>query len=106
MPKRSRKRHQNVDVVGDSADRNDIDFEVFANADHVSPKVFLTIAGNDFGSILGAENNVYEDVRIGMSHLECRPSGTRILISTHPGPCPGLSHVVPPALASWLRGFV
>ena len=62
MSNDSRKRNQHVDVVRDSADRNDIDFEAFANADHISPQVFLTLTRNCFGAIFGAENDVNEDV--------------------------------------------
>ena len=100
MSNGSWKRDQHVDVVRDSADRNDVDFDVLANADHVSPEVFLAIARNDLGSIFRAENNVNEDVGIGMSHenLGVVPPGLELYILPFPGLRPGLSHFVPPAL--------
>ena len=57
-----------MNVIGHAADGENVHLHVLRDARHVSPKVFLTIAWNDFSAILGTENDVNEDVGIGMSH--------------------------------------
>jgi hypothetical protein len=41
---------------------------MLSNAGHVSPKLLVTVTRNALGPILGTENDMDEDVAMGVSH--------------------------------------
>jgi hypothetical protein len=55
-------------TVGHASNGEDVNVKILSNAGHVSPKLLLTVVRNALCPILGAENDIDEDVAIGMSH--------------------------------------